>query len=110
MVLLFCYSLLFLFSIITKMALLAVGLTIATIFIGIQWSGQFTLSAFAPYIPFHYFSVSEIITNELAVTLDNYNFSYTTGLIVLSMYSIIIFLLTYLVSFFQRKMTHSSKN
>lgn len=106
MILLFCYSILFLFSLITKRTLLAVGLTLAVILIGIQWSGESTLSAFAPYVPFHYFSVSEIITNEFAVTIKNFDFSYTNGLIVLGIYSFCIFLLTYLLSILQNKFSH----
>ncbi|SET83177.1 ABC-type transport system involved in multi-copper enzyme maturation, permease component [Oceanobacillus limi] len=103
MVFLFCYSLLFLFSVIAKKTLLAVGLAIATILIGIQWSEAITLSTFAPYIPFYYFSVTEVITNELAVTLQNFDFSYRNGLIVLGIYSGLLYALTYVISIFQIK-------
>ena len=106
MVLLFCYSTLFLLSIITRRAILAVGLTIAIILGGIQWSGEITLSSIAHYIPFNYFSVSDVITNELAVTLENFNLSFTTGLIVLGMCSLLLYLLTYLISIFQNKIRY----
>ena len=103
MVLLFCYSLLFLYSIITKRALVALGLTLTTIFIGISLSEESVLSAVAPYIPFHYFSVPEIITMEMAATLNNFNFSFTNGSAVLGMSSAILLAATYLVSRLQFK-------
>ena len=79
MVLLFCYSLLFLYSIITKRALVALGMTLTTIFIGVSLSEESVLSAIAPYIPFHYFSVPEIVTMGMAAKLNNFNFSFING-------------------------------
>ncbi|MFD2043270.1 ABC transporter permease [Ornithinibacillus salinisoli] len=103
MILLFCYSILFLFSVITKKTLIALGLTLATIFIGIAWSQESVLSSFAPYIPFHYFSVGEVITNELAVTLENFAFSFTNGVILLGVASLGVLVVTYVISFVQSK-------
>lgn len=103
MVLLFCYTLLFLLSVMTKRTLPAVGLTLAIFFIGTQWSGEPPLSVLAPYIPFHYFSVPEIVTNEFAASIDNFDFSFTTGLAVLGIYSVIFYLLAHAVSTLQKR-------
>lgn len=103
MVLLFCYSLLFLFSLITRRAILTVGLTIGVILMGIKVSEELIQTTFSPYLPFTYFSVPEIVTNELAATVNSFEFSFGTGLIVLSIYSIIIYLLAYLVYIIQIK-------
>ena len=103
MILLFCYSILFLYSILTKRASIALGLTIATIIMGIKLSQESILSSLAPYIPFHYFSVPQVVTMELAVTLKNFDFSYTNGLIAFGVSSFIILAVTYIVSVMQYK-------
>lgn len=106
LVLVFCYSILFLFSVITKRVLLAVGLATAVIVAGVQWSGDSTLMTLAHYNPFHYFPVSKVITNELAVTMENSNFSFTNGLLVLGVYSVLFYVITYLIIKFQNKLAH----
>ncbi len=103
MILLFCYSILFLYSILTKRASIALGLTIATIIIGIKLSEGSVLFSLAPYIPFYYFSVPQVMTMELAVTLKNFDFSYMNGLISLGVSSFIILFVTYIVSVMQYK-------
>ena len=103
MILLFCYSILFLFSILTKRASIALGLTIATIIMGIKLNEESVLSSLAPYIPFHYFSVPQVVTMELAVLLKNSDFSYMNGLISLGVSSFIILVVTYFVSVMQYK-------
>ena len=103
MILLFCYSILFLYSILTKRASIALGLTIATIIMGIKLSEESVLSSLAPYIPFHYFSVPQVVTMELAVMLKNFDFSYTNGLIAFGVSSFIILVVTYFVSVMQYK-------
>ena len=103
MILLFCYSILFLYSILTKRASIALGLTIATIIMGIKLSEESVLSSLAPYIPFHYFSVPQVLTMELAVLLKNFDFSYMNGLISLGVSSFIILAVTYIVSVMQYK-------
>ncbi|WP_121640566.1 ABC transporter permease [Virgibacillus sp. Bac330] len=97
MVLLFCYSLLFFFSVITRNTLSAVGLTILVIFITHQWNEGFAESLTFSFTPFSYFSVTKVVTNELAVTLNNEYFTYPTGLIILGSYSIIFFLASYFI-------------
>jgi ABC-type transport system involved in multi-copper enzyme maturation permease subunit len=103
LVLIFCYSILFFFSIITKKALVAIGLTIAILFAGIGLSADSVMSMIAPYIPFHYFSVREVITNELALTLENSSFSFKQGMIVLAVSSVLLWLLTYGATLLQRR-------
>ncbi|MHC8514591.1 ABC transporter permease [Sporosarcina sp. ITBMC105] len=103
MVLLFCYSLLFLYSILAKRMILALGLTILTILIGVQLAEQSILSSFAHYIPFHYFSTTDIVTMEFAATLKNFNFTYTTGMMVLAICSGVLLVATYMLSLFQYK-------
>lgn len=103
MVLIFCYSILILFSIITKRALVAIGLTIAILFAGIGLSADSVTSMIAPYIPFHYFSVREVITNELALTLENNSFSFNQGMIALAVSSVLLWLVTYGVTILQKR-------
>ncbi|WP_196493822.1 ABC transporter permease [Ornithinibacillus caprae] len=103
MILLFCYSILFLFSVITKKTLIALGLTLATIIIGITWSKESVLSSFAPYIPFHYFSVGEVITNELAVTLEDFTFSFANGMISFGVVSLGVLFMTFVIFVVQSK-------
>ena len=103
MILFFCYSILFLFSILTKRASIALGLTVATIIMGIKLSEESVLTGLAPYIPFNYFSVPQVLTMELAVSLKNFDFSYTNALTGLGIASFIILVLTYIVSVTQYK-------
>ena len=103
MILLFCYSLLFLYSVLLKRALLALGLTLTTIYIGIQLSEDSVLSSHAPYVPFHYFSVPKIVTMEFAATLKNFDFTFTNGLAVLGISSVVLLVVTYVVSVVQYK-------
>ena len=70
---------------------------------GIKLSEESVLSSLSPYIPFHYFSVPQVVTMELAVTLKNFDFSYTNGLIALGISSFIILAVTYIVSVMQYK-------
>lgn len=103
MVLVFCFSLLFLFSILTKKALIALGLTLVTLFMGIRLSEESVLSSFAPFVPFHYFATPQVVTMELAATLENFSFTFTNGLVVLGISSAVLMLVTYVVSVVQYK-------
>lgn len=105
LVLLFSYSVLFLFSVLAKRTLTAVGLTVATIYIGILWSEDTILSAISTYIPFHYFSVADIVTNTYAATNDNFAFSLMNGSIVLIVSSLLILSLTYLLFRLQQRLS-----
>src|SRR5699024_4158669 len=95
MVLLFAYALLFLSSILTKQTLGAVGGTIIIILAGMMLSGQTFFSKLAAYFPFSYFSVGKVVTKEVAVTIANFQLTFTTGMIVLPIYSILILLLSF---------------
>ncbi|WP_042144452.1 ABC transporter permease [Paucisalibacillus sp. EB02] len=106
LILFFCYTILFLFSIITKRALVALGLTIATILFGILVGEELITLGIAQYIPFQYFSVFEVLTNELALTLENFNLTYTNGMISLSIASLVLLVVIYLVSFIQTKISN----
>lgn len=101
MILVFCFSLLFLFSVLTKKALIALGLTLVTLFMGIRLSEESVLSSFAPYVPFHYFSAPQVVSMELAATLKNFSFTFTNGLAVLGVGSAILLAVTYVVSIVQ---------
>ncbi|MCU9614932.1 ABC transporter permease [Caldibacillus lycopersici] len=105
-VLLFSYALLFLFSILTKRTLTAVGLTIVVLYIGIQWGKDTILSSFSPYIPFHYFSITDIVTNTFAASVKNFAFSMSTGCIVLSISTIALLFLSYFLFHLQNKLLH----
>ncbi len=109
LVLLFSYSLLFFFSILTKRTLTAVGLTVATIYIGILWSEDTILSSISPYIPFHYFSVSDIVTNTFAASNNNFSFSLMNGCFVLFVATLLILTITFLVFRFQSSSTITFK-
>ncbi len=103
LILLFSYTILFLFSILTKRVLVAMGLTLGLLFIGMKMSGGLVTSSIAHYIPFQYFSVFEVVTNELALTLDNFNLTYTNGIISLGIASLVLLVVTYIISFVQSK-------
>lgn len=100
MILFLCYTILFLFSVLTTRVLVTIGLTLATIFIGIQLSEEMITASFAHYLPFHYFSVFDIITNEYAVSVDNYQFTYQNGMLSLGLTSLFILIITYVISTF----------
>ncbi|MUV38689.1 hypothetical protein JNUCC1_02543 [Lentibacillus sp. JNUCC-1] len=98
MVLLFCYLLLMFYSIITKRAVLAIGLTLATVFIGASLSEPLGALDVVPLNPFQYFSVVDVATQELAASLQNFNISFTNGLIVLATASALLALAVYIVT------------
>lgn len=93
LVLLFSYSLLLLLSILTKRTLSAVGATIIIILVGTSIGTEKIFSSVIPYIPFNYFSVHEVITNELAITIDNFKVTYSLGIISLVSSILIIWMI-----------------
>lgn len=104
LILLFCYSILFLFSIMTKRVVVSIGLTLVTLFIGLKMSGVLQTSSVTHYIPFQYFSVFEVLTNELALNMANFNITFTNGMISLSISSFVLLVVTYVVYSLQTKM------
>lgn len=104
MVLFFCYSLLFLFSILTKRTSLAIGLTLVSLFLGMKIGEETIPHEFAHLNPFNYFSVIDVITQEIAFDFDkNFDISFSNGVVVLGIVSIIILALTYVSSLIQYK-------
>jgi ABC-type transport system involved in multi-copper enzyme maturation permease subunit len=103
LILLFSYSILFLFSILTKRVLVAIGLTIGTLIVGMRLGGELLTSSVSQYIPFQYFSVFEVLTNELALTSDNFNLTYMNGITSLGMVSFVLLVITYGLSIVQSK-------
>ncbi|AWE09145.1 hypothetical protein DCE79_18175 [Lysinibacillus sp. 2017] len=98
MFLLFSYSLLFLFSVLTNRAIIALGLTIMTIFVGIQIINQSLTFTYTQWVPFHYVNVFEVVSNEYAVRHDQFAISYETGMLTLFVGSVIILLFTFVLS------------
>ncbi|WP_010094067.1 ABC transporter permease [Ornithinibacillus scapharcae] len=101
LILIFCYSILILFSILTKRSLITTGLTLGILLIGIGMSKELVTSTIAHYIPFQYFSVFNVLTNELALTMENFNISYVNGMVSLSISSVALLLITYIISVIQ---------
>lgn len=98
LVLVFCYSLLFLFSLVVRKTAIAIGLMLIVLFAGVKMSEQSVASTWAPYQPFQYFAVSKVVTNELAVATKNFAFSFSNGLIALGVASVVVWILITVVS------------
>lgn len=81
--LLFSYSLLLLLSYLTKQMLLALGLTVAILVMGMTLSQQSIYTGIGPYLPFHYGSIDSIITMDYAISAENMRYSFEVGLVVL---------------------------
>ncbi|WP_042220705.1 ABC transporter permease [Oceanobacillus manasiensis] len=101
--LIFCYSWLFLYSVLLKQTFMTIVLTVITVGLGylISDSDIAMAQALAPFNPFHYFHVIEIITMEYAFNADNYNFTMWNGMISLFIFSLIIILVAFFL--FRRK-------
>ena len=89
------FSLLFLFSVLTNRAITAIGLTLVVLFGGQMLTEQAMLLSWSHWLPFHYFDVYAILTREYAVLQENYLYTYTAGIISLSVTTVIILLLTF---------------
>ncbi|WP_017187489.1 ABC transporter permease subunit, partial [Alkalibacillus haloalkaliphilus] len=93
MVLVFCYAWLFLFSVLARRTSIAIGLTLAVVFLGVQFSDQII----GAYNPFLYFDVYEIITLETALVQENFNINLVNGVVSLGVSSLLIFVVSYFV-------------
>lgn len=104
-VLIFCYSWLFLYSVLIKRTFMAIVLTILTLVLGIQLSGSEIVlnQSLAPINPFHYFHIIDMITMEYALTAENFNFTIWNGIFSLVIASFIIVCISYFI--FSRKAT-----
>lgn len=96
-ILMFAYSLLVLFSLITKRTVLALGFTLGVIILGVTFSGEPT-STISAFNPFQYFDVYDIISLETAAIHENFNLNWTNGMISLVAGSILLLLGTYSLS------------
>ena len=94
MLLLFSYTLLFLYSVLSNRAIIALGLTVVTLILGIQLTTQSLVYSFTQWIPFHYVNVFQIVTNEYAHLHDQFSISYVNGIISLLTASVIVLLFT----------------
>lgn len=99
--LVFSYSILFFFSVLTNRAIISIGITLTLLFLGNAWAEQSILSENAHLIPFHYLNVYMIVSNDFAVIHDNFAFSYTNGVLSLTIASLAILLMTYVLSIFR---------
>lgn len=102
-VLIFCYSWLFLYSVLVKQTFMTIVLTIVTLVLGNLLSGSDIGRglSFAPYNPFNYFQINDIITMEYALTAENFSFTIWNGIFSLLISSFIILFASYLI--FKRK-------
>jgi ABC-type transport system involved in multi-copper enzyme maturation permease subunit len=101
LVLIFSYSLLFFFSFLTNRAIIALGITLTLLVLGVNWAEQSVLTANTHLLPFHYLNVFPIISNEFAVLHDNFAFSYQNGVISLAISSIVLLFSTYVLSVYR---------
>ncbi|MDV2583453.1 ABC transporter permease [Alkalibacillus haloalkaliphilus] len=93
MVLVFCYAWLFLFSVLARRTSIAIGLTLAVVFLGVQFNDQII----GAYNPFLYFDVYEIITLETALVQENFDINLVNGVLSLGVSSLLILSLSYFI-------------
>lgn len=102
-VLIFCYSWLFLYSVLVKQTFMTIVLTVITVGLGYLLSGSdyAVTRELAPFNPFHYFHVTEIITKEYAFSAENDDFTLRNGMLSLLISSSILLFASFLL--FRRK-------
>lgn len=89
------FSLLFLFSVLTNRAVLAIGLTVAIIILGQMLTEQASLLTWSHWLPFHYFEVYPILNGEYAVINENELFTYRQAMLSLSICTLIVLVATF---------------
>lgn len=89
------FSFLFLFSVLTNRAVLAIGLTVAVLFIGQMLTEQSLLLTWSHWLPFHYINVYPILNGEYAVVNENTLFTYRQAILSLSVSTLILLLTTF---------------
>lgn len=77
----FSFGLLFLFSIMTQRAIVALGLTVLVLLVGQLSTQQTILLSWAHWLPFYYMDVYSIVSGEYAVIQENFEFTYRQGLV-----------------------------
>lgn len=95
LVLAFSFTLLFLFSILTNRAILAIGLTVIAIIIGQTLTDQASLLSWVHWLPFHYIEAYPILSGEYAIKTDNPLFTYQQAILSLSLSTLILLLITF---------------
>ncbi|HEY4600978.1 MAG TPA: ABC transporter permease subunit [Cerasibacillus sp.] len=101
--LIFSYTLHFLFSLITKRALISVVLTISVIGLGSYFRESLLSFPFSQYLPFHYVDIFSIVTNEYAVVVNDFRFTYLNGILSFVVSILIVVVFIYFVLLFQQK-------
>ncbi|MGP4072930.1 ABC transporter permease subunit [Piscibacillus sp. B03] len=91
MVLVFCYAWLFLFSVLARRTSIAIGLTLAVVFLGVQFNDLIV----GTYNPFLYFEVYDIITLETALVQENFNINFVNGVVTLGISSLLVLIVSY---------------
>lgn len=71
---------------ITKRTVTAIGVTFGAILLGILFNGTADTNL-APYNPFHYFKIYDIVTMEFAVVHHNFNMTLTNGVLTMGVLS-----------------------
>lgn len=89
------FTLLFLFSILTNRAILAIGLTVIAIIIGQTLTDQASLLSWVHWLPFHYIEVYPILSGEYAIKTDNPLFTYQQAILSLSLSTLILLFITF---------------
>ncbi|WP_342472281.1 hypothetical protein MHH70_00895 [Metasolibacillus sp. FSL H7-0170] len=95
LVLAFGFSLLFLFSVLTNRAILAIGLTIIVLVLGQALTEQTFLLSWTQWIPFHYLTVYPILNGEYTIIHNNTLFTYQQGLLSLAISTLIVLIVTF---------------
>ena len=95
MVLALGFALLFLFSVLTNRAVLAIGLTVAVLVIGQMLTEQAMLLTWSHWLPFHYIEVFPILNGEYAVVEENALFTYRQAILSLSISTLILLIVTF---------------
>lgn len=98
-VLIFCYSWLFLYSVLVKQTFMTIVLTIMTLSLGVLISGSDIVrtQALAQLNPFHYFHIIDIVTMKYAVTAENFDLNIKNGIFSLVISSFILVITSYLI-------------
>ncbi|WP_375199167.1 ABC transporter permease [Bacillus sp. RS11] len=95
MVIIFTITLLFFFSTISGSSMLATGLTIITTIVCTTAISKVEfISSVAHLIPFSYINTWNVINGEVTLNFNNNNITFMHGVIVLLVYSIVLYIIT----------------
>ncbi|MEC1178332.1 ABC transporter permease [Metasolibacillus meyeri] len=91
----FGFSFLFLLSILTNRAILAIGLTVVVLVFGQQLTEQTLLVSWTHWLPFHYLDVYAILNGEYAILHNNPLLTYGQGMLSLIVSTFILLGITF---------------